>query len=81
MSPDAGDARLIQVGRIRGVHGRVNAHVLNVFEVLVILKLIRRLSHHLAHVSGLLALQRIGHLTHGEVAALHAPELGRVPPI
>ena len=81
LSPDAGDAGLVQIGRIVGVHGRVDAHVFHVVEVLVILELVRRLSHHLAHVRCLETLHLVGHLTHGEIAALHAPELGRVPPI
>ena len=81
LSPNAGNASLVQIGRIVGVHGRVDAHVLHVVKVLVLAKLIRRLSHHLAHVRCLETLHLVGHLAEGVVAALHAPELGRVPPI
>ena len=81
LSSDARHARSIQIGRIVGVHSRMNPHVLHIFKGLFLHERIRGACHHLAHIICLLAEKLVGFAPFAEIAAFLAPEGARVVPL
>ena len=81
LSSDTSDTGAVEIGSIVGVHGSMNAHILNVVEVFLSLERVWRLRHHFAHIGGFNAANVIWHSSSSKITSFLAPERWRVPPI